>query len=339
MEKVVIYGAGNMGKAVLELLRDRCEVKGFIDGNLALRGSRVSGISVYHLSEISVMESLYDVIVLVAMTVCPFTKVKEALLQSGFHCIVPAGDYVARQYMQDRVLNTWNFQGPYPILSFSDEKSFYDYNAACQWFSQRTDEDWNLEGNKYFPDFLSFPVSQCKAMLDTAILDGGYIDTFLQKNTDGCVYSYILTPSMLPTEVLRKKYQALPVQLFECEAAKQDGTANYQRIGLMRPFTQSRTYNVSTKKIDTSMNQTVFDYLRCYSMSEVLPILQGGIQSIQRYRPLIAANIGHYKSDFFQAPLYLMEQCQNYKFYFRMHSYQGNDCIFYAVPEEKHIAR
>ena len=165
MEKVLIYGAGNMGKAVLELLSGRCEVKGFIDGNLALQGSRISGVPVYHLSDTDAMEKLCDAVVLVAMTVCPFTKMKKILLKSGFHSIVPAGDYIAKQYPQEEILNTWKFQGTYNTPSFSDEKSFYDYHAACQWFSQRQDEDWHLEGNKYFPEFLEPQFSWCKIIL------------------------------------------------------------------------------------------------------------------------------------------------------------------------------
>ena len=334
MEKVFIYGAGNMGKAVLELLSNRCEVKGFIDGNLALQGSRISGVPVYHLSNMDSTDKLCDA-VLVAMTVCPFTKMKEILSECGFHCIVPAGDYVAEQYIYDEILNTWKFQGEYDTLSFSDEKSIYDYNTACQWFSQRTDKDWNLEDNKYFPIFLSSHLSQCRVMVDTAALDGGYIDAFLQKNTDRYVYAHILTPSTLSINSLREKYSPHHVHFFENEASEKDGTENCRRIGLMQPFTKDKTYHISTQKIDSSMKNTVFDYLRCYSMSEILPILQGGEQTIQQYRPIIAANIGHYKSDFFQVPLYLMKQCLDYKFYFRMHSYQGNDCILYAVPDEK----
>ena len=172
-------------------------------------------------------------------------------------------------------------------------------------------------------------------MLDTAALDGGYIDSFLQRNKDGRVYSYVLTPQTVSIQSLLEKYQGRPVSFFECEAAGQDGTLNCRRIGLMRPFTQKQMYAVPVKTIDTAMEDTAFDYLRCYSMSEALPILRGGKRSIHKYRPLIAVNIGHYQSDFLQVPPYLIEQCVNYKFYFRMHSYQGNDCILYAVPCEK----
>ena len=333
MEKVVIYGAGNMGRAALELLRGRCEVTGFIDGNPALWGSSISGVPVWSLS--NTPEELCDAAALVAMAVCPFSSIRKSLLEFGFQWVVPAGDYVNALYTQDEILNTWRARDLRGTPSFADEKSVLDYRAACQWFTQRTDGEQALDGSKYFPEFLNAQISRCGIMLDTAALDGGYIDSFLQRNKDGRVYSYVLTPQTVPMQSLLEKYQGRPVSFFECEAAGQDGTLNCRRIGLMRPFTQKQMYAVPVKTIDTAMEDTAFDYLRCYSMSETLPILQGGERSIHKYRPLIAVNIGHYQSDFLQVPPYLIEQCVNYKFYFRMHSYQGNDCILYAVPEEK----
>ena len=333
MEKVVSYGAGNMGRAALELLRGRCEVTGFIDGNPALWGSSISGVPVWSLS--NTPEELCDAAALVAMAVCPFSSIRKSLLEFGFQWVVPAGDYVNAQYTQDEILNTWRARDLRGTPSFADEKSVLDYRAACQWFTQRTDGEQALDGSKYFPEFLNAQISRCGIMLDTAALDGGYIDSFLQRNKDGRVYSYVLTPQTVPMQSLLEKYQGRRVSFFECEAAGQDGTLNCRRIGLMRPFTQKQMYAVPVKTIDTAMEDTAFDYLRCYSMSETLPILQGGERSIHKYRPLIAVNIGHYQSDFLQVPPYLIEQCVNYKFYFRMHSYQGNDCILYAVPEEK----
>lgn len=335
MERDAIYGAGNMGRAVLELLRDRCEVIGFIDGNPALQGTEISSVPVYHLSDVKVTQGLHNTVVLVAMTVRPFSEMKERLLKRGFCNIVPAGDYVAECYPQDEILNTWKFQDFPDTPPFADEKSLSDYHAACRWFTQRFDEDWALEGNKYFPDFLSTEISRCSVMLDTAALDGGYIDYFLQRNAAGCVYSYVLTPPTLSTETLLGKHQDCSVTFFDCEASEQDGTVSCRRIGLMQPFTREKVYTVPTKTIDTVMKNTAFDYLRCYSMSETLSLLRGGAHSIQKYRPVIAVNIGHYRSDFLHVPPYLVKQCPNYKFYFRMHSYQGNDCIMYAVPDEK----
>ena len=335
MENVVIYGAGNMGKAVWELLQDRCNVIGFMDGNPALKGSKISGVPVYHLSDTDAAKSLCDAVALVAMTICPFSSTKDRLLKFGFDSVEPAGDYVAAQYAQDEILNTWSAQDFCDKPLFSDEKSVSDYRAACQWFSRRRDEDSGLESGQYFPEFLSRQIDSCLVMLDTAALDGGYIDRFLSHNAGRSTYSYVLTPPTSSIKSLRETYQNRPVSFFDCEAAGQNGVVSCRRIGLMWPFTQERFYSVSTQTIDTAMKNKAFDYLRCYSMSEALPILQGGEQSIQNYRPIIAVNIGHYQTDFFQIPSYLMEHCSGYQFYFRMHSYQGNNCILYAVPNER----
>jgi len=333
MEKIVIYGAGNMGRAVFELLNDRCNIIGFMDGNRSLRGQMVMGVPIYHPDDVISLPEILSATVLVAMTVRPFSFMKKMLKELGFFKILSAGDYVSECYDGITILNTWKAEELPTEFAFSDERSIQDYQRACQWFCSRTDEDWNLEGKKYFPYFLHKQMEPCKTMLDIGVLDGGFIEDFLKNGVNRSAYGLLLTPQSVPVCQLKEKFQNMPVHFFETEAGSQNGCSNVQRLGMMRPFTQRKTYQIQTKTIDTIMKERPFDYLRCYSMSEALPILNGGKNSIQKYRPIIAVNISHYKSDFLCAPTYLSEICEDYSFYFRMHSYQGNDCIIYAVPQ------
>lgn len=333
MDKIIIYGAGNMGKAVFELLKGCCDIIGFIDGNPNLKGKTVMGVPVYHLMDADSNPSILKAAALVAMTVCPYSEMREKLTSLGFSKVFPAGKYVAAQYEGHTILNVWSCDEFPDADAFSDAKSFENYDAACKWFSQNLDRRLDLTGNKYFPEFLSGQLSVCKTMLDTAALDGGYIETFLHGSPGRSAYAYILTPPTVSTSVLKEKFKE-SVQFFEKEAAGQDGVINCKRVGLMNPFTQLKDYVVPSEKIDITMTGTPFNYLRCYSISEALPILKGGERSIKKYRPLIAVNMGHYKSDFLEIPTYLKSICRDYYFYFRMHSYQGNDCILYAVPQE-----
>ena len=58
-------------------------------------------------------------------------------------------------------------------------------------------------------------------------------------------------------------------------------------------------------------------------------------KTIIKYRPIVAVNIGHYEDDFINVPLELKDKLIDYLFFFRMHSFQGNDSIFYAIPKER----
>lgn len=332
MDKIIIYGAGNMGKAVFDLLKSCCDIQGFLDGNSRIDGTTVMGIPVYSPSSFVANHQLLDITVLVAMTVCPFTSVKAVLANLGFEKIVPAGDYVASMYTEYPILNTWTADDLQQTIGFSDVKSTCDYDAACEWFMLRSDRDWGLVSNKYFPEFLNKSIAGSKVMVDTAALNGEYIDAFLKNGSGRSVYAHVLTPMSIDIDLLRAHYKAASVHLFMEEAADTEGFETCQRVGLMQPFTEGRKYKIKTTKIDTAMQDIPFDYLRCYSMSETLPVLRGAEKSICKYRPVIAVNISHYQSDFVNVPPYLNAICPDYRFYFRMHSYQGNDCILYAAP-------
>lgn len=338
MDEIIIYGAGNMGQAVVELLRDRCNIRCFLDGNPKLKGTFIQNIPVCHPSDAADHWELLKMDVLIAMTACPFSVMRRVLMDAGFLRIFPAGDYVAERYTGCTILNTWKCEETAVVPGFSDEKSVHDYQAAGAWFTDRADQESILTKNKYFPDFLWEKITDCKVMLDTAVLDGGYIDTFLQSVPGAAAYAFTLTPPSAAAKDLRNHFSGRTVELFSEEASDRDGMIDCQRIGLMRPFTQAKPYRVRTTKIDTIMSKAPFGYLRCYSMSRVLPILKGGEGSIQQYRPVIAVNIGHYRSDFLEVPEYLRTVCKDYDFYFRMHSYQANDCILYAVPRDHSIA-
>lgn len=337
MKEIIIYGAGNMGKAVFELLKEHCRIKGFMDGNAALRGMSMMGVPIYHTSDVPTNQELCAADVLVAMTVCPFCDMRQMLADLGFSRIFPAGEYVAGFYKEYTLLNTWSHIEEFPKIGFSDGKSMEDYHAACEWFAHGIDEKMELTRDKYFPDFLSGQIANCKVMLDVAALDGGYIDAFLRRGEGRTAYAFCLTPQTVSVNALREKFERQAVHFLGGEAADQDGSMKYTRVGLMQPFTQKREYEVQTVKIDSAMKDIPFDYLRCYSMSEILPILKGGEESIKSCRPIISANIGHYESDFLDVPNYLKQLCSDYAFYFRMHSYQANDCILYAVPFEQQV--
>lgn len=338
MEEIIIYGAGNMGRAVLELLNDRCSIIGFMDGNRSLQGQTVMGVPVYHPDDVSSVPQILSATVLVAMTVRPFSFMKKMLKELGFSKVLPAGDYVSERYKGITILNTWKAEELPTGFAFSDERSVQDYQRACQWFCSRTDGEWELEGNKYFPHFLQERMGSCKTMLDTGVLDGGFVEDFLKSGAGRSAYGFLLTPQSVPVRQLKEKFLNMPAHFLEAEAGSQNGCFHVQRLGMMQPFTQPKTYQVQTKTIDTVMDERSFDYLRCYSMCETLSILIGGKNSIQKYRPVVAVNISHYQSDFLRVPTYLSEICEDYFFYFRMHSYQGNDCIIYAVPRLSKIA-
>lgn len=323
-----------MGEATSKILKGNCTIEAFLDKN---RDGYINGIPVLHPERLCGHAEVLNDLVVIAMAACAYYDIKKYLIGLGFKRVIPAGDYVSKVYKCMKFTNIWSGLGieGQKFDHFGDERSFYNYCVAIRWFKDRQDEGFNIiDRKRYFPDFLREAISSCRSMLDTATLEGEYIDTFLLESPERKVYANILKPEIVSMETLKEKYGDR-VYFLNGEAGDKRGELVKRRVGLMEPFANFENYTIKLEKIDLLMKNVEFDYLRCYSMSEVLPILKGAADSICKWRPIMAVNIGHYKSDFIQVPLYLYDTCKNYKFYFREHSYQGNDCIFYALPSEK----
>ena len=338
MDKVVIYGAGNMGRATTELLMNKCDILAIIDRNEKLKGNKIMDIPILTPDKLSHLSNLNEITAVVAMVACPFAEVKNDLESWGLGKVEQAGAYVSKYY--SGMTNVWTSNKVERSFCdyFADEESKKDYLIACDWFEGNVDGELRInqiDRNKYFPSFLSGEISRSKVMVDTAVLEGGYVDIFLNQGLGRKAYAYTLTPSSVSREQMENWEKNRNIILFNKEAGAENGVTECRRMGLMRPFTKEESYKVETEKIDKTMKYIRYDYLRCYSMSKVLPILEGACETIQAYRPVIAVNIGHYESDFNDVPKYLKSILEKYLFYFRLHSYQGNDSILYAVPEEK----
>ncbi len=331
-----------MGKAVCRLLEGKYEIRCFLDRNAKLWNTRIHHRYLVKNPEDADIDRSCKVVV--AMVSDTFYHIKNSLKATGggYQEIVPAGELVRELYKKEEqyFTNIWKLDSEIRVDDyleiFQDEQSMSEWKMAYEWFKFGTETSYHVQDrNRFFPDFLKEEVDRCMAMLDTAALNREYIDTFLKANQSRKVYALQLHPASIGNHVLMRKYaSAENVKLFDYEAGECNTVLCEKRLGLMEPFTDLQTVNHQTKKID-DMELPYFDYLRCYSMSRADAILKGAAVCIQKYRPLIAVNIGHYESDFVQVPFTLKRLCENYSFYFRVHNYQGNDCLMYAVPQRE----
>lgn len=340
MEDIMIYGAGKMGRAACRLLDGKFRILAVLDRDARLKYTSIDGrFPVINPEDKSADRTCR---IIAAMTACTCASLEKELQKLGYGTVVPAGEFLQEVYAADKICfaNLWTLKSEiseeiYRNL-FSDELSGLNWGMAYEWFAYGTETAYRIgDRKKYFPDFLEADIDRCRVMLDTAALNGEYVDIFLEGRQDRTVYAMMLSSSKDEYDVFDARYASKGnVHLFDYEAGESNGTEWRTRAGLMEPFTSLNPVMCRTKRID-DMEIPGFDYLRCYSMDRVEPVLKGARTSIKSYRPLIAVNIGHYESDFIRVPILLSNICEDYKFYFRVHSYQGNDCIMYAVPFER----
>lgn len=343
-EMICIYGAGNMGLATLHILKNYgLEVSNIIDGNEKLHGQMIENIKVVSMDAIPTDDRKH-VHIIVAVSAVPFQKLCAILQKKGYELITPAGDYI-EQVIGKPIVNVWNMEEDVANILvreadkyFEEDTSIKNWRAAVGWFEGRDENKYMeelppMDREKYFPSFLLDKLTNCKTMLDIALLNGEYAQKFLQLNNEGRVYAFQLTPN---SEIKKQDMELLRDKIFiiDKELYSESGKHKLTRIGIMDPFTKDAKYETDCVTIDEYFNSIRVEFVRGYSMEPILPILKRGVAMIFRDRPIIAFNISHYKSDFENVFSFLEMLKEVYSFKFRMHSYQGNDCIVYAIPKE-----
>ena len=340
-KEVIVYGAGQMGRAVCSILEANDTMvrkivdKGMTEPKTVFGGHRE--IPAIHPEGMDSEDWKLDVIV--SITAVSFFEVKTYLKQLGAENVFPAGDYLEKifrgAFTNCGCLNEMQYETALKI-KWDDEESGREWKMACDWFYNRNEKfavqtGFRPDREKYFPDFIRKLLSTGDVMIDGAYLDGAYSKKFVEL-TGGRVYAFSLVPQESPKVSPEKA-----VQLEARELAGMTGEVVRNRAGLMKPFNISREYRANTVSVDDYVAEKGIPvmYLRAYSMSEILDLLMGAKKTIDTCRPIIAANLAHYMTDFLLVPYFLKLYCRDYLFLFRMHSFQGNDCLMYAIPMER----
>lgn len=346
---IIVYGAGSLGKATIKFLNNAYRhVKYIVDRNENLRHTFSDDIEIICPEDLLETDKR-ECDILVCISAVPYFQVEDYLKDIGCRKVYIGGDYIQSLYSQNLFANIWSLDSAnYELLkkndldNWKDSDSKLQYKIALEWFYSRDEravlpQDWNLNREKYFPDFIRALLRNDDIMVDTSILNGEYIDKFLNLTSGfGKVYGFCLNPNVISYDHLLEKYRIYEnVNIFDIEIGEYGNYQSYMKLGLMEPYTEFVDYKCTVRNIDDLFNDKMFSFLRMYSMNPILPIIRGGKECILRYRPLIAANIGHYREDFIKVPQLLASMLKDYRFYFRIHSYQGNDCIMYAIPNER----
>lgn len=342
MKRVCIYGAGQMGLAVKDfLLKREIELDCFIDRNMKLTGTRIEGVPVYHPEKMPQVYREQDDIV-IAMSAAPFMDVRDELTNLGYRYVWIAGDFIQNLFPEKCFANIWNIseEDVKEIYKYnemwSDAESVQCYEAAIEWFNKRTEDKlhgYEMKRDKYYPAIVLKALKDGDTMLDMAIMDGKFVRQFTESIRLGKALAFTLCPGCSVDEPYVES--SPDIQLFNCELGARTETHKTMRLGLMRPFTIFEDTEVHTVSAKDFLIRKPFQYMRAYTMSQLYSVIFNMTETLQENRPIIAANIGHYKKDFMCLPQYLKRQLENYSFFFRIHSFQGNDCILYAIPNER----
>jgi FkbM family methyltransferase len=350
--KVFVYGAGDMGVEASKILtKNNIEVEAFIDKNPVIQGEFINNIKVMNISQIP-EERKKDAIFAISVVKFPYNDIKRDLENAGCQNIIYVGDLIKQVYKGPSVANVWRLNNitedeadklKYINSMYSDENS---RRASCQiirWLEDRVEDI--QEGamgkfdEKYFIDKIRNILIKDEVFIDC----GAYTGTTIKKIKE---YAYYKT--IYAFEPDNENYKKLK------EFIKQDGDNNKiiaYNFGLgdidgNKKFTSGLgiharysdeygTEFIPIYKLDTIMSDKSYTFLKIYGIGNGLEVLEGGLETIRKNRPIITIKINHSRKNFIEIPYFIMKNFANYSFYLRLHEYCGNDAVIYAIPKER----
>jgi hypothetical protein len=77
------------------------------------------------------------------------------------------------------------------------------------------------------------------------------------------------------------------------------------------------------------------EFVKVHLEGEELPSLRLSIGHLRIYRPILKVACYHNEDGLYKIEKFLMDNLERYKFYFRLHAFQGQAAYMYCIPEEK----
>lgn len=349
-----IYGAGSMGvNSIKVLLENGIKIKAVIDKNINLIGKKIGDIGIISLNDIPDGDKL-NVIFAVAVNKFPFNEIKNSLESIGCKNVVYVGDLINSVYSGPSIANTWELKNvtekeeeklKFVYNNYNDENSKAAFRQATKWLKDRVELIENGAmcdfDSKYFIDKVCDVLKDEEIFVDCGAYDGVSIAKMIKYTNNRFDKIYAFEPNVENysklNEFIKERELENKVVVYNSGLGNLDGRKNFtSKLGLTSRYSDEYgDMYCKINKIDTIMNGISYTFLKIYGIGNGLDILEGGINTIKEFRPIVTFNIHHSRDNFVNMPYFLMTNLENYNFYLRLHGYVGSDITFYAIPKER----
>jgi FkbM family methyltransferase len=347
---VFIYGAGELGMLAIEYC-EACEILilGILDQNKSgLIKGKFSEYLISKPEEIP-MEERSEALIAIAIATVAFSQISEILKSYGWRNILPFYSLSRKKRAGHPLNNGWEVgliskDEMEKVLwicgNWDDKASLLHYEAFLAWHIDETEltlVDLLVDSNKRYAIAPLLEVLNNKHQLMVDV--GSHRGESVKRLVDlGIIFSeYVLIePDAASRERLKKSVlNWLPV----------DKKIDFLNIVLgaentLRPFKEGLGYcsqlwtnSVNFRSIVTLDSlECRPDFIKIHTEGSELNVLLGSIKTIAEYKPTLAFSVYHNRDGFCRTIFESMQLFGGYKWYFRLHSYQGTGAFIYGIP-------
>jgi FkbM family methyltransferase len=354
---VALYGAGSLGRLARDFLtgvgRDFAMA---IDRNAdeLARDPYWSGVALRHPDAVpQITQHLFRLAV--SIVTSPYVPIEQSLIEQGFDDVVPFYD-LAESFRAEHPLSNGWFAAPLTsddqlntvdvLARWHDDESRAHHLQFLAW--RRLREEWTFERAPVVPDNRFFIPEVTSALHDNEFfVDGGahygFVATaFIERTRNVFDEIAVIEPDAGNRAILTDNLAVWlardsRVTVYDCALSDSEGSALFRDgLGYASQITPLGETSVTLCSLDALKLSPTF--IKLHLEGAELDALKGGCRTLRSRRPMIAATVYHNADGIWKTPLWLMENLQKYRFYFRSHGWCGTGAVVYAIPEERYAA-
>lgn len=352
---LVLYGAGNLGRMAKQYFEKiGIPFKYVVDSNPEPHRSDPfwAGVDIISPKDVTPKERS-EILLAICVATTPFSRLSAELGSLGWTDLVPFYD-IAEAYRDRHPLGNGWFSGKLNqtdienvelVLSgWQDDISRAHHLQFIAWHALR--EDWLFDdapvtqSDRYFiPEIVSLLRSD-EIFCDLGAHHAEVILRFLQTTGNRFKEIWAIEPDRENLSQLRTELQKLEsgmaqkIHVLTCAVGAQEGSGNFfHGLGYASQLCDLGQHSIEVTTIDRLSLAPTF--LKFHLEGGELDAMKGGLQTLKRHRPLIAATTYHNRQGLWKVQKWLIATLPDYKFHFRLHSWCGTGAVVYGIPNER----
>ena len=351
--RVVLFGAGNLGRRAASALRGiGITPLAFTDNDKTRWSTRVDGLEVLSPKDAATRYGEDSVFLVTIWNEFHwFNETEKQLRKYGCNCVAPypslhwrfpelflpclLNDLPSKLYEQaDRVLAAEE------IWADCESRAIFEANIRLRALGDLRAVPGRPVENTYLPTEL-IKLSKHDHFLDCGATCGEMLQDLIRKRGEDFDSFDAIEADNISYPKLEAYRDQLPLslktklRLHNCAIGATRGTVRFAHSGLTGSSISDEGLPVACHRIDDLFADTPLTFIKMDIEGAEFDALRGASHVLRRDRPILAICVYHRQSDIWRIPLFAHELLPEHKLYLRGYEGDGFQTVLYAIPPER----
>ncbi len=351
--RLVLFGAGNLGRKVLQCVRSiGMEPLAFADNSESKWGSHVDGVPVLSPKDAAARYGASAMFLVTIWSLGHFYPESRAMLE-GMGCTHVESTASLRWKFADRLLPDFCQDLPHKLYEqaaevrkaaslWADDSSRREYLNHVKWRALGDQDALGPPVNEesYFLDSL-YRINDHEVFVDCGAYTGDTAEQVIRRNP---AFSRIVAIEADPENFDRltkwvgtlEAPVASRINALNVAVAAKRGQLRFQAGGGEgAKLAAEGNVVVECVPIDDLATEAGPTFIKMDIEGAELDALEGARRSIQTHRPILSICVYHKQNDLWRIPLFIHTLVEDYRLFLRPHDVDGWQLVCYAVPANR----